>query len=140
MTKQEWELSKPVFSDLQETLTLCGRHMVDGIIGCVTTRRKPDGSAQKQNAPSTIAKKGHDHPIFDKIGRFMKQGTYRVEPRDEMSAMISIFSPADSEIAASLEERGYEFFGITDPAADKAYEEMDKYLVRKVNEAFGGEP
>lgn len=133
-----WRLNKPSFQDLPKTLELCGRVVVREIIRCVSERLRPSGAPQKQNAPSTILKKGHDHPVLEKRGRFMKQGTYRVTPIAEDRVMISIANPFDSEVAAHLEGQGYEFFGITDQAEKEAFAIMDGYLMRKVDEAFGG--
>jgi hypothetical protein len=139
MSKQdEIKLEDLHFTNLIEVMQAAGVFVVDGIIKCVSKRVKPNGIPQKQNAASTIAAKGHDHPIFEKIGRFMKRITYLVTPRDDRSVVITIGSPADSEIAAHLDDMGYEFFGITDEASEKAYAAMDKYLCDTVKKTWGG--
>jgi hypothetical protein len=132
------KLEEMHFTNLIEVMQAAGVFVVDGIIKCVSKRVKPNGMPQKQNAASTIAAKGHDHPIFEKVGRFMKRITYLVTPRSETSVVITIARAGDSEIAAHLNDMGYEFFGITDEASEKAYEAMDKYLCDQVKKTWGG--
>lgn len=108
------------------------------ITRCVLEKVKPSGVAQKQNAPSTILAKGHDHPVVEKRFRFAREATYSVSPLEQNRVMITTVSPEDAEIGAHLEAHGYDFFGITDAASEEAYRIMDTYLCQKVNEAFGG--
>lgn len=135
---RQWKLDPHRMLDLKETLVACGRLVVRGIIDCVKTRRKPDGSPQKQNKISTIVRKGHDHPVTEKRWRFTKPATYKVIPVSDTSVMITTAGTEDGFIAAQLDKKGYEFFGVTDNAADEAYAIMDQYIVDKVKKAFEG--
>ncbi len=135
--KQYQSFGEISFDKLSETLIACGRIVVREIIQGVKSRTKPDGSPQKANAPSTVKAKGHDHPVVEKRHRFEQPSTYLVAPIEENTVAITILSPTDSEIAAGLDERGYEFFGITDKAADEAYDIMDAYLAQEIGKQWG---
>lgn len=134
----DFRLPEIQFADLKDVMTKCGNLVVRGIIGCVENRQKPDGSGQKQNAESTIKRKGHDQPVVEKKRRFEKAKTYKVEVIDESkgTVAITIAAPEDSQIAAFLEEKGYDFFGITKDAEDRSYQLMDAYIVERVRGAF----
>jgi len=136
--EKTWKLDKIDLRELPQALIQCGRAVVKEITRCVLERKKPDGSPQKDNAMSTVVKKGHDHPVAEKRFRFAKESTFHVEPRGEMSVMISCASAEDGEIGAKLEERGYEFFGITDKASEDAFRIMDTYLTNAVVKSFEG--
>jgi hypothetical protein len=131
-------LDEPQWFDLKETLLACGRAVVLGITGCVKAGVKPDGSMQKQNAPSTIKAKGHAHPVVEKKHRFEKPKTYNVTAIDENKVMITVTNPENSMIAGYLEDRGYEFFGITPAAEEKAWKILDAYIITKLADTFGG--
>lgn len=128
----------PDFRDLPQVLLQCGKAVVREITRCVLDRQQPDGMPQKANAASTIAKKGHDHPVAEKQFRFAKESTYKLEARDQDSLVIGIRSATDGEIAAHLEEKGYHFFGVTDAADKEVYDILDTYLTKTVDECFEG--
>ena len=135
--KQYQSLGEISFDKLSETLVACGRVVVREIIQGVKNRTKPDGSPQKVNAPSTVKAKGHDHPVIEKRRRFEQPSTYFVAPIEENAVAITILVPENSEIAARLDERGYEFFGITDKASDEAGDIMDAYLAQEIGKQWG---
>jgi hypothetical protein len=136
--EKTWKLDKIELRELPQVLIQCGRAVVREITRCVLERKKPIGAPQKANAMSTVVKKGHDHPVAEKRFRFAKESTFHVEPRGEMSVVISCVSPEDGEIGARLEDRGYEFFGITEKASEDAYKIMDTFLTKAVVKAFEG--
>lgn len=138
MSTPKMFLDEPKFNGLQETLMACGRAVVMEIQRCVKSAIKPDGTPQKRNAPSTIKAKGHSHPVVEKRHRFEKSGTYVVMPLEANRVMITVKNPVDSEVAAHLEDQGYEFFGITEAAEEKAWKIMDAYLIKEMAESFGG--
>lgn len=136
---RRFELPPPDLSDLPQVLKQCGVAVVKEVTRSVMEQRKPDGTAQKRNAISTIVKKGHDHPVAEKRFRFAKVSTYLITPYEKDSVRISIPNPEDSNVAAHLHEQGYDFFGITDQAEEEAFDIMDTYLQQKVREAFGND-
>ena len=133
-----WKLEDPDFRDLPKVLKQCGRAVVKEITRGVLESKRPDGAPQKSNQMSTIVRKGHDTPVAEHQFRFAKEATYVVTPHDDHTIRIGVLNPEDSNIAAHLENKGYDFFGITEAGEEEAFEIMDAYLVKKVNEAFGG--
>lgn len=137
-TKPRWEFDEIRFESLEEAIRAAGNAIVLGVIRCVQTRQKPDGTPQKTNAPSTVARKGHDQPVVEHRHRFEKRGTYQVLTPTPRSGMVTMRQPEDAYIGAKLEEHGYEFFGITDQAYEQGDAIMDRYLRDQINRAWGG--
>jgi hypothetical protein len=129
---------KPIdFSDLPIVLTKCARIAVDEIISVVYKGTMPNGMQQKQNKPSTIRRKGHDHPLIESTGRFMDKKTYNIHQIGNDAVQISMI-PDAAKIAGYLEKKGYIFFDMTEQAEQRIGSILDRYIIQKVKEAFRG--
>lgn len=133
----DFRLNNIDFSDSIEVLKKAAKVVRTEIVRLVVSRQQPDGSPQKQNATSTVLKKGHDHPLVEKKGRFQNPGTYHIEQMGPDAVSITM-SSEDSNVAAQITRKGYDFFDVTPEAEREAYRMMDQYLARKVREAFRG--
>jgi hypothetical protein len=131
-----WNLDDFNFRDLVPVLKQCGRAVVREITRGVLERKRPDGLPQKANKERTIIRKGHDTPLRETQFRFAKEATYVVTPHDDHSIKIGVVNPEDANIAAHLQNNGYEFFGITEAAEKEAWEILDTYVAQVVKNAF----
>jgi hypothetical protein len=135
---EDWVFDEIRFDSLEDVIQAIGNVVVTGCIRCVATRTKPDGSPQKQNAPSTVKRKGHDHPVVEYKHRFEKRSTYLVLTPTPRSGMVTLRRDEDSRIGAELEKKSYDFFGITDDAYRQGDALMDEYLKDQVRKAWQG--
>lgn len=125
------------FSDLPLVLHKCARVVVDEITRSIYRRVTPRGIPQKENKPSTVRKKGHDHPLVERTGRYMDKDTYGIQNKSDHSVEIRM-NPNASKIAGYLEKRGYYFFDIPDVAETRITAMLDRYIIRKIKESFRG--
>lgn len=123
-------MSPAVFQkSIQGLLMTCGTRTIDGVVKGILDRQQPSGSAQKRNAPSTIARKKHDHPLIGGASEsplLAKQSTYRKDYSERGHYVEIRVGPKRDKVAGYVEGMGYSFFGFT----RYAVQQMDK-LVRQ---------
>lgn len=71
----------------------------------IMARETPDGSPQKRNAPATVARKGHDHPLVD-TGLLAQPSAYPI--RRVRDGWVAELPPARRQIVGYLREKGYD--------------------------------
>lgn len=129
---------QPDFSGIPIVLGQMGKVCVKHIVQRIYSRIKPDGSMQKQNAPSTILAKGHDHPLIGgskESPLLARETTYTIDTPDDMTAVISI-KPERANIAYLVEEKGYEFFAISEDAEQEMLELFGTWMEKQVDKYF----
>ena len=98
---------------------------IHGNIANVANLVKPDGSPQKQNAPSTIRRKGHDIALRDS-GALTNPDLYTKVMHNSRQASVYI-PPSRFEILGYLDDMGYDYWSILDnidgqPVQDRLFE------------------
>lgn len=127
---------------LEETARLHPYDVQARIFGRLT----PSGGPQRANAPSTVRRKGHDTPLFDR-GRLSDPSAYTVRPGDLSGRThVTIASvplawivepPLDREDAImGVRARGYEVFDISAELVDTMRLKITDAL-EQVGQEFG---
>ena len=113
-------LQTEINHSLVRILHVCANIIVKDIMKHVATRRKITGGAQKQNAPSTIRKKGHDWQLRGTKDTFLQKNTYVVviEPDGSGGHVYFDYPTPDGSrnVGICVTRKGYEFFGISEKA------------------------
>ena len=132
--------SKPDFSRLKDIMAQAGRVVVADIVQGIVEKVKPDGSPQKMNASETIKRKGHDHPLIggsSESPKLARQQSYKVEAVDDETVQITIKNYR-AKVGVYVQKRGYDFFGISRRASDKAISLVNKYITGQVRKWWKG--
>lgn len=91
----------------------------------VRRRRKPDGSKQKRNARSTIARKGHSVPLLD-LGVLIERSHYPVRSTGRGYAVA--LPLGRRQVLRHLRASGYDLWRINDALREYARTQMRKGL------------
>ena len=132
--------SKPDFSRLKDVMRQAGRVVVADIVQGIVERVQPSGQPQKQNAPVTIKRKGHDHPLIGGSSAsplLAREQSYKVESVDDETVQITIKNYR-AKVGARVQKMGYEFFAISRRASDKAISLVNRYVTGQVRKWWKG--
>jgi|TARA_Y100000034_G_scaffold130764_1_gene190017 hypothetical protein len=125
-------------SDLPHFLKIQGKTIARGIVKGIDQRESLDGGPQKSNAPSTVRKKGHDHPLIGGAHdspQLSREANYNVTMSKPNEVQISI-KPIRAAAGVYVERKGYKFFGITKLASKIVLANWDRYVRGKVRRMF----
>ncbi len=99
------EVAEPMLKD-------AANDQIHGNIANIANRKKPDGSAQKANAPSTVARKGHDIPLRDS-GQLTDPSLYTTVFHNSRQA--SVYAPMSRwAVLGYLDNMEYEYWEVLD--------------------------
>jgi hypothetical protein len=71
----------------------------------IMARRTPDGTPQKRNAPATVARKGHDHPLVD-TGLLAQPSAYPI--RRVRGGWVAELPASRARVVEYLRAKGYD--------------------------------
>lgn len=103
--KLESKVFEPMLNDL------CNGILKQNLLN-IKDRKKPDGSAQQANAPSTLARKGRGKPpLWGLEGKLKDHEGYRIFKESPTKFIMKV--PADRElILGYVRLKGYEYWEI----------------------------
>jgi hypothetical protein len=125
----------PDFSGLLNVMQKAGSLVVDDIVANIVNRIQPDGSPQKEDAASTIRQKKQDHPLIGgspESPLLANPNTYAVEKIDDSSVSIRL-KQYRAKVGVYVENKGFHFFAISKPAADKANDLIKRYIKGQIH-------
>lgn len=109
-------LQNDINYSLSRILKVCADLIVKDIMRHVAIRQKITGGTQKQNAPSTIRKKGHDWQLRGKFDTFLKKITYIIVIEPDGSGGVIYFdypAPDGGNVGVYVTRKGYDFYGVS---------------------------
>lgn len=127
-------------------LMTCGTRVIEGITRGIAEKTTPSGSSQKRNAPSTIKRKKHDHPLVggDPESPLLgKPETYRKDYGESSHAVEVRLKPVRADVGVYVSRMGYYFFDFTPWSVaqmDKLVQQYCAQWARKItlNRSGGG--
>jgi len=100
-------LAKRAFDEIETGL-------IAPVVNQIDAGQRPDGSPHKQNAPSTIRRKGHSRQIIDSTNL---QQTWHTDQRGDYDRVLfpgiaGWKKRSADEVLVALESQGYEVIGV----------------------------
>lgn len=131
----DWSINQPDFSDVIFHLRYLAGVVIDDMRKNVVDRRDLFGLSQKTNAPSTIRKKKHDHPLIGTERLFALRSGYEIVESGPEEVTIFLCQER-ADVAVYVENLGYIFFGISNRADRKIVNSWNRYIKAKVKDLF----
>ncbi len=117
-------LSKWLKKGLREKFEDLALFIIDDNVDRIHKMIAFDGAPQKQNKPSTMAKKGHPISLLDS-GLLMNRERYRIYS-NQNGLHVTVRPPAARvRILKILRRRGYRYWGISTATRQYANKELD---------------
>ncbi|MDD5391085.1 MAG: hypothetical protein PHD37_17240 [Gallionellaceae bacterium] len=142
----EMRIGIPTFRDADVFLKVCGLTIVKEIVKSIDNELRPDGTPQKQNAPSTRLEKqilkGYQTPLkgAHPESPYIARHTYVAWLRDFLppNKLLIHLNAKRAAIGKKVTKMGYWFVGITKGAERQIAQTTWQYLQKKLKDMASG--
>jgi hypothetical protein len=137
-------ISVPDFDDREQFLKTLGTIVADEIVSMIGREEQPDGSPQKQNAPSyQMAKsmrKGYTTPLkgISKESPYLARRQTFMRTFESPDKLVIHLNAKRAAIGIKLTDAGYWFMGITKQAEYLIRQRTDRYFKNKIQQLRRG--
>jgi len=111
----------------------------------IADRENVEGGEQRKNAPSTEARKGHDHPLVEKgLLASLKSYAQKARPKEVRVFVRRVTARRGkrrdtprNRVVDYLDDRGYRYFGLSEKDEKRIQEHMETTMFQRVKKALG---